>query len=516
MTSDLRPGDHVHFVGISGFGLSAIARVMLDEGYVVSGCDLKPSRLVEQLKAGGAAVWQGHDPAHLQGRHVDALVISSAVPADNVEVLAAHEAGIPVYKRADVLGTLMAGRVGVGVAGTHGKTTTTAMIAFALEHAGLDPTFIVGGVLRDVGTNARSGQGTPFIVEADEYDAMFLGLRPQVAVVTTLELDHPDMFHSLDEVRALFQQYVDLLPDDGVLVAGYDDPNARALVVRRRESGHPAITYGQERAANLRATNLIPNRFGGTDFVVETDRGVIGLAHLRLPGRHNVSNALAALAVAGYFGVGFDVAARALALFRGVERRFEFKGQVAGVTVIDDYAHHPTAVRATLEAARQKYGDQPIWVVFQPHTYSRTLALLDEFAASFDLAEHVVVTDIYAAREHDDLGVSAEDLVARMAHHPHVVHVGGLTEAVSYLVEHVCPGDLVITMSAGDATRVGEDLLRALAALTDVPPPGTTAPLDPAVLAALERLERGGTGELAEDAPRRSLLKRFVDRLGGR
>lgn len=462
----LEPDSHIHFVGIGGFGLSAIAKVMLEEGYRISGCDLAESPLAKKLRKRGVTISVGHDPAHVEmidgvGRP-DALVVSSAVPDDNPELVAARAANIPVYKRADVLGELMSGRTGVAIAGTHGKTTTTAMTAYVLTQAGLDPTYIVGGVILNTGTNAHAGRGKPFVVEADEYDRMFMGLRPSVAVVTSIEHDHPDKFPSLHDVTAAFEDFVGLLPDDGPLIACYDDPQARLLAEKRRKAGLPVVTYGLSHGADLRALELMPNMQGGSDFIVKQGLMLKGLVRLRLPGAHNVQNCLAVLILAEHLGVQFELVAAVISEFEGTERRFEIKGEIGGVTAIDDYAHHPTAVRATLDSARRRYGNSTLWAVFQPHTFTRTKALLDEFSTAFDEAEHVIVTDIYRARETDDLGISSKALVKAMDH-PDARHIGKLDAVVDFLADAVEPGDVVITMSAGDATRIGDDLLDALA-----------------------------------------------------
>ncbi len=466
----LPPHARIHCLGIGGFGINPLARVMHDLGYIVSGCDMQDSPLIPPLRELGLAVAIGHDPSHLDRFSPDALVISSAVRPDNPEVLAAVARGIPVYKRADVLGALMADRIGIAIAGTHGKTTTTAMMAHVLSACGHDPTFIIGGVARDLGTNARAGQGPFFVIEADEYDRMFMGLRPRIIILTSLEMDHPDMFAGIEEVRALFSEFVDLLPEDGLLVGCYDQPEVRALLHRRWDQGRPAISYGLEMAAEWNAQAVEPNEQGGMDFLVslrqpDGEGGFLigGMpVSLRLAGEHNVQNALAVLAVADALGVALRQAAAALGTFSGTGRRFEVKGEVRGVTVIDDYAHHPTAIRMTLAAARARYGQRPIWAVWQPHTYSRTRALLDEFGACFGNADHVIITDIYRSRDRETFGVSVEDVLARMPDHPDARHIGPLDEVTDYLAGHVQAGDIVIVMSAGDATRIGDDLLKRL------------------------------------------------------
>ncbi len=461
----------MHCLGIGGFGINPIARVLHQLGYVVSGCDQQEGALLPPLRELGIPVRTGHDPAHLDAFTPDALVISSAVAPDAPEVAAARARGLPIYKRADILAALMTGRTGVAVAGTHGKTTTTAMLAHILSVCGLDPTFIIGGVARDLGVNARAGSGDAFVIEADEYDRMFLGLRPQIIILTSLELDHPDMFAGIEDVRALFAEFLGLLPPDGLLIACEDDPEVRRIIAGREEAGLPTLDYGLTPNASWNALFPEPTPEGGTTFTVsfrEEEPGgswLVGSqrASLRLPGEHNVRNGLAALAAAVRLGAPLDQAAAALATFSGTGRRFELKGEAGGVTVIDDYAHHPTAIRATLAAARARYGDRPLWAVWQPHTFSRTRALLAEFAAAFGDADHVIITDVYRSRDAEDYGITPGSVLARMGH-PDARHIGGLDAVVSDLADHVRPGDVVIVMSAGDATRVGDDLLAALRA----------------------------------------------------
>ena len=461
MPDELQPGARVHCMGIGGFGINPIARVMHELGYRVSGCDLTESPLIPPLREQGIPVEIGHSPAHLDQFEPEALVISSAIPPNNREVWAAVGRGIPIYKRSDILCALMRNRTGIAVAGTHGKTTTTAMLAWTLNRCGLDPSFIVGGVIRNLSTNARAGQGTLFVIEADEYDRMFMGLCPKMAVITTLELDHPDMFRSLADVRALFEEFVALLPSDGLLVAGFDDPEARRLADRRAGCGLPTLTYGLS-GGEWSARQVMPNPAGGVDFEALRAGEAVGRIALRLPGLHNVQNALAALAVAQAVGAPFEASVEALESFSGTGRRFEVKGEAQGVTVIDDYAHHPTAIRATLAAARMRYGTQTLWAVWQPHTYRRTRALLDEFAACFTEADHVIITDVYRSRDTETFGVGPEDVLARMGYHRDARHIGNLDDVIDYLALNVQPGDVVIVMSAGDATRIADGLLRAL------------------------------------------------------
>lgn len=452
----------VHFVGIGGAGLSAIAEVLLESGYDVSGSDEVLSPFAQALAARGALVYQGHRAEQLDGAEL--VIVSSAVPADNPEVVAARARGVPVFKRADFLGRLMEGRQGVAVAGTHGKTTTSGLIAFLLDRAGLDPTFIVGGWLADYGANARAGHGRPFVVEADEYDRMFLGLKPEVAVVTNVEHDHPDCYPTLTDMQEAFRAFVNLLPAGGLLVGCGHDAFVRALVEERRErhaAGRPAVLYGLRGEDDYRADSLQLNGAGGYDFLLVKDGRTVGLARNRLPGEHNVLNSLAALAVADHLGVPFNDARNALADYRGAGRRFEVMGEAGGVTWVDDYAHHPTEIRATLAAARRRFAARPLWVMFQPHTFSRTRALLDDFAAAFGDADHVVIVDIFRSREAPDPSISAADIVRRMDH-PDVRYVPALDEAAIYLCERLRSGDVLLTLGAGDGNVVGRRVLENL------------------------------------------------------
>ncbi len=448
---------HVHFVGIGGIGMSGIARVLLEEGYRVSGSDLRASPLTETLVGLGGTVYEGHAAKNIAG--ADLVVVSSAVPPHNPEVLAAQESRIPVVGRAQILGQIMEGRYGVAVAGTHGKTTTSAMIALILERAGFDPTIIVGGVIPELGSNAKAGKGKYLVLEADEYQRTFLGLSPSVAVVTNIEMDHPDYFRDLEDIYQAYLEFVKLVPQEGEIFLCADDPMGQRL----EEEPHLAeiTTYGLGLRARWRAADLAANAAGGSEFRVLASGRPRGEFNLRIPGRHNVKNGLAALAVSDYLGINLMEAGKTLAQFRGVERRFEVKGEATGVMVIDDYAHHPTEIKATLAAARERYPERRVWAIFQPHTYSRTKALWSEFATSFGDADQVVVTDIYPARESDDLGVNAQELVAAMSH-PGVHYAGTLPNVVTMLCQQLRGGDLLITLGAGDIYQAGEEVLARL------------------------------------------------------
>jgi UDP-N-acetylmuramate--alanine ligase len=448
---------HIHLIGIGGAGLSAIARVLLEEGAQVSGSDLVISPVAEALARDGARVFQGHDASNVEG--ADVVVVSSAIPEENVEIRAARAMGIPVLRRPAFLGQMMDGRQGVAVAGTHGKTTTTAMIATILMKAERDPTFIVGGVVDDLGTNARAGSEPLFLIEADEYDCTFLSLKPDLAVITNVEHDHPDCYPTFADFQSAFESFAGLVPEEGLLAVCGDDPVARAI---GRQTDRPLVRFfGLSEDADWRAEEIHPNFAGGVDFLAVRHGETLGLVRLRVPGVHNASNAMAALAVTDHLGVPFPVAREALRSFRGVARRFEIKGEASGVVVIDDYAHHPTEIRATLRAARDRFRERRIWAVWQPHTYSRTKELLDPFAASFDDADQVIVLPIYPARETDTLGVSASDVADRMGG-VEVRVAGSMEEAGDWLLGDVEPGDVVLTLSAGDGNRVGQRLLAEL------------------------------------------------------
>ena len=459
---------HVHFIGIGGSGLSAIARLLLESGYEVSGSDRALTPFAEEVRKAGAQVYIGHHPRNIG--NADWVVRSSAVPDDNPEVQAAKRAGIPIYKRADFLGRLMEDKTGIAIAGTHGKTTTTAMTAWALTQLGRDPSFIVGGVLNNLGVNARAGKGKLFVIEADEYDYMFLGLKPQIAVVTSLEHDHPDLFPTLEAMYLAFEKFVDLLPEDGTFIACAEDPGAMALIPHVRQSGRNVISYGMQSEMTIntpfwvQAREVQPNQRGGFDFMVASNLGGktsnFAQVSLQVPGVHNVRNALAVFAITGALGLSWTKTAEALAEFSGTGRRFQLRGEVNGISIFDDYAHHPTEIRATLAGARARFPGRRIWAVWQPHTYSRTQTLFLEFSRAFKDADEVIVTEVYAAREPKQEFTSAE-IVSAM---PHLSarYIATLPEVTRYLIENLRSGDVVLVLSAGDADQVSGDVLKGL------------------------------------------------------
>jgi UDP-N-acetylmuramate--alanine ligase len=452
--NELSPGAHIHIVGIGGAGMSAIATVLLERGYAVSGSDQQEAETTRALQELGAQVFIGHQAENVGAAEM--VVISSAIRDDNVEVVAARSREIPVSKRAQFLGWLMQGSLGIAVAGTHGKTTTTGMIAHILTSVGRDPSFIVGGTVASIGRSAHAGRDREFVIEADEYDRMFLGLTPAIEVITNVEHDHPDCYPTLDDMLAAFREFIQRLPGDGLVVACGEDAAASMLA---REAARRTL-YGFQPTLDWYATDVRPNQAGGSDFIAYAQAKTMGLVRLRVPGKHNVLNALAALAVTALLDVPFSAAQDALAEFRGVGRRFEVRGEINGVTIVDDYGHHPTEIKATLAGARARYPGQQIWAVFQPHTYSRTKTLLDQFTTAFVDADHVIVTAIYAARERDTLGISNQDVVAAMQH-PDARAIDALSDVAAYLRQQAQPGDVVITFSAGDANKVSTELLRS-------------------------------------------------------
>jgi UDP-N-acetylmuramate--alanine ligase len=458
---------HIHLIGIGGAGLSAIARVLLERGYEVSGSDRALSTQAEELAAAGARVFAGHQASNIEG--ADVVVRSSAVADSNVEVQAALAAGIQVLKRAQFLGQLLADHQLIAVAGTHGKTTTTAMLAWILASLGADPSYIIGGAAKNLSANAHAGQGPAFVIEADEYDRMFLGLDPDVILVTYLEHDHPDCFPTLESYRQAFLEFVGRLRPGGILLVARDNEEAYRLF---RAAGRPAAasdqvtrTYGTTPGADYRAENITRNARGGFDYDAfwltdEGNRVYLVRVSLQVPGEHNVRNSLGALAAlhaaARLLHLPPDAiqrAGEALGQFQGTGRRFDLLGEAGGVTVVDDYAHHPTEIRATLAGARARYPQARIWAVWQPHTYSRTLALLPEFAQAFGDADHVLVTEVYAARETADQfnQFSAAQVVQQMSDHPAAEFTATLEDATQALLRQLQPGDVLLTLSAGDA-----------------------------------------------------------------
>lgn len=453
----LAPDARIHLIGIGGSGMSSLATMLRQAGYRVTGSDLSNSPLVESLRAAGIPVALGHAEANVEGANL--VVRSSAVPDSNPEVARARALGLEVLKHAQMLGRLSQTRRTLAVAGTHGKTTTTAMLATILIHAGYDPTVLVGGVLPSLGSGARLGQSEFLVVEADEFDRRFLELHPEIAIVNNVEPDHLDYYGSMDAIRAAFESFTRLVPDEGWLVLNADNPGARRLAATRPDQ---AVTFGLGSGAEWRATNVTANDAGGSDFFVYVNEHPVGAFHLKVPGRHNVSNALAAAVAAGRVGVDLTVAAEALEGFGGVGRRLERIGEAGGVVVLDDYAHHPTKTRASLAALREHHPGR-IVCLFQPHHYHRLSSLFDDFARAFADADVVVLADVYqpVGRGPEAGERTAADLAAAIVG-PEVTYAGPLAEATRIVANLARPGDLVVTMGAGDVTTAGPELLRML------------------------------------------------------
>ncbi|MBV9543532.1 MAG: UDP-N-acetylmuramate--L-alanine ligase [Chloroflexi bacterium] len=449
----LESAQRVHLVGIGGSGMGALAGLLLQMGKHISGSDSSGSAAVAQL---GARVFGQHAAANVGD--AEYVVRSSAVADDNVEVQETQRRGLPLRKLADAVGELMRGRSGVAIAGTHGKTTTTALVTWLLECGGLDPLALIGADAPRFSMGARLGSG-PMVVEADEYDRRFLSYWPEVAVVTSIEADHLDYYRDVSEIREAFQELVSRVPAHGRVIVSADERCAASLVsVAQRD------TYGVAECSNWRVTEYAPRRGGGSTFSLTTD-GRTWSVESPLVGEHNACNVAAAIAVADYFGVGLRSALAALPRFEGPRRRFESKGKSRGVWIVDDYAHHPTEVAAVLRAARG-VAEADVWVVFQPHTTNRTAALLEEFSRAFDQADHVLVLPIFrpAGRELAARHVTSSDLVARMRQREHAdVRLADTSAAaLEAIAADAQPGDLVLTMGAGDVTRLSDELVREL------------------------------------------------------
>jgi UDP-N-acetylmuramate--alanine ligase len=458
---------HIHFVGIGGIGMSGIAEVLLNLGYHVSGSDVKRSSITDRLEKLGATVFEGHQASNIVGAQV--VVTSTAVRADNPEVVEAARRQIPVIPRAEMLAELMRLKYGIAIAGSHGKTTTTSMVAMVLDRAELDPTVVVGGRINTMGSNARLGRGDFMAVEADESDKSFLKLSPTIAVVTNIDLEHLDFYSGIDEIRGCFVEFVNKVPFYGAVIICLDDPNIQMIIpqITRR-----VITYGMRAHAEIAASDVqIERGTFGSSFTVRRKGEELGRIKLNVPGEHNVCNALAAVAVGLDLEVDFKVIAEGLEAFRGTERRFQVKGHIKddgdgerdGILVVDDYGHHPTEIRATLQAA--KTSGRRVVVLFQPHRYTRTAALHEEFARAFYDAELVLIADIYAASEDPMPGVTAQALAEETEKFGHrgVRYVGSVDDGAQGLIEIAQPGDLVLTLGAGNVWRAGEEFLEARA-----------------------------------------------------
>jgi UDP-N-acetylmuramate--alanine ligase len=450
---------NIHFVGIGGIGMSGIAELLLNLGYQVSGTDLRVSEITRRLERLGATVNYGHEGRFSNG--ADVVVTSSAIDPTNPEVKNAIEQHVPVIQRAEMLAELMRlKKFGIAVAGSHGKTSTTSMVSWVLHQAGLDPTVVIGGKVDSLGGNAKLGEGEFLVAEADESDGSFLKLSPVIEIVTNIDMEHLDYYRDLDHIKEVFLQFIERIPFYGAVILCLDDPNVAALLplIHRR-----MITYGFHEQADIYAVD-IQSRGQQSEFLVRSGTDELGRITLNIPGRHTIYNSLATVALGLELEIDFSVIAGALGSFSGVQRRLEIKGEVNGVLVIDDYGHHPTEIRATLDAVRDGWPDRRLIVAFQPHRYTRTQSLFEEFKTAFHRADVLVLTDIYAASEQPIEGVTSEVLVEAVKQHGQreVYYMPDVEELHANLADILRPGDLLLTLGAGNIVSAGEELLKLL------------------------------------------------------
>lgn len=453
---DFHKPQHIHFIGIGGISMSGLAEILLEEKFIISGSDAKESPLTRTLEERGAKIFYGQRASNIEDS-VEVVVYTAAIHPDNPEFACAVSKNLPMLTRAQLLGQIMRNYdTAIAVSGTHGKTTTTSMISHILLAGDCDPTISVGGILPAIKGNIRVGQSETFLTEACEYTNSFLSFFPKISVILNMDADHLDFFKDIDDIRHSFRKFAQLLPADGTLIINTDTPEYESVI---RDLPCQVITYGLEHPADYTASDITYDEFGHAAFTALKNGEPVGTYRLKVPGIHNVSNALSAIAVGMLLGLSAEIISKGLSEFNGTDRRFQLKGTVGGVTIIDDYAHHPTEIEATLHAAGN-YPHKTTWCVFQPHTYTRTKALLPEFARALSLADHVVLADIYAARETDDLGISSEDLqkLIREMGTP-CEYFPTFDEIENFLLENCTQGDLLITMGAGDVVNIGEHLL---------------------------------------------------------
>ena len=446
----------VHFIGIGGISMSGLAKILLDRGFTVSGSDRAASDITEKLKSDGATVYYGQRAENITD-DTELIVYSAAIKEDNPEYIRAVSSGIPMITRAELVGRLMKNyKTNICISGTHGKTTTTSMLTAILMAADADPTVSVGGMLPTIGGNVRIGGSEYFVNEACEYTNSFLSFFPTIAIILNIEEDHLDFFKDIDDIRSSFAKFASLCPSDGLVVINADIDDADEIT---KGAVCPVVTVSSEGAADITASDITYDERGCAGFDVIRDGRTLMHIQLSVPGAHNVSNALAAIAACDHLGIPASAICEGLDAFSGTERRFEIRGKIGDVTVVDDYAHHPTEIKATLSAAANM-PHKELWVVFQPHTYTRTKALFDDFAEALSAADHVVLADVYAAREKDDLGISSKDLSDAIKNHgTSSVYFGSFDEIENYLLQNCSPGDLLITMGAGDIVKVADSLL---------------------------------------------------------
>jgi UDP-N-acetylmuramate--alanine ligase len=454
-----RKTKHIHFVGIGGIGMSGIAELLLNLGYKVSGSDLSSTAITQNLARLGGTIYQGHRSEMIEGANV--VVTSSAIPPDNPEVVRARESNVPVIKRAEMLAELMRlKKFGIAIAGSHGKTSTTSMVSWMLSYAGLDPTIVIGGKVDALGGNAKLGEGEFLVAEADESDGSFLKLSPVVEVITNIDLEHLDYYRDLDHIKATFLQFIEKIPFYGAVIVCLDDESIADILpaIKKR-----TITYGLTSQSDIYGEDISWQE-GRVHFTVRNAAGVLGRLDIAPPGIHNVYNALAVVCVGVELDLPFEKIQGALHSFAGVQRRMQKKGEIDGITVVDDYGHHPTEIRATLAAIKQAWPEKRLVVLFQPHRYSRTKALFSQFQTCFHKADYLVMTDIYAASEKPLEGVTSENLLAATMQHGQrrTRYIGRVEKMAEELLPMLEKGDLVLTLGAGNIVRVGEELLDLL------------------------------------------------------
>jgi len=449
---------HIHFVGIGGIGMSGIAELLLNLGYEVSGSDTAPSDITKHLKSLGGTIFKGHSAKNI--KDADVVVTSSAINSENSEVVTAREASIPVIPRAEMLAELMRLKYSIAIAGSHGKTSTTSIVASILDKGDLDPTVVIGGKLKSISSNAILGQGDFIVAEADESDGSFLKTSPTIAVVTNIDREHLDFYKDLDAIKKVFLSFINKIPFYGLAILCLDNEPIQDLIPKITKR---YTTYGINSQADLQARNVVIEGLK-TRFCLYHQGEKLGEVVLNLPGIHNVYNAMASIAVGIEIGIPFDIIKHALEALQGVQRRLEIKGETKGITIVDDYGHHPTEIKATLYAVNECWPNRRIVVVFQPHRYTRTKALFDDFTRTFYQSELLLVLPIYSAGEKEIKGIDSIALYEGIKMHGHkeVVYVEGFKKAVSYLKEILKEGDVLITMGAGDVWKIGETILSKL------------------------------------------------------
>lgn len=453
---DFQKPIHIHFIGIGGISMSGLAEVLLERGFPISGSDAHKSPLTEKLADQGAVIYYGQKASNISDS-TQLVVYTAAIHPDNPEYACAREKNIPMLTRAELLGQMMQNyETPIAVAGTHGKTTTTSMVSHILLAADADPTISVGGILPAIGGNILVGKSQTFVTEACEYTNSFLSFFPKISIILNIDADHLDFFKDLDDIRHSFRLFAEKLPADGTLIINADTPDYEEII-----EGLPCetVTYALEHEADYTASHISFDENGNATFQCSRKGQFVGTFSLKVPGIHNVSNALASIALGMKMGLDAVTIQRGLLDFKGTDRRFQLKGKVGGVTIIDDYAHHPTEIKATLESAKN-YPHKSVWCVFQPHTYTRTKALLDEFAQALTLADHVILAEIYAARETDTLGISSADIKDKISLlGTDCYYFPTFDEIENFLLTNCSEGDLLITMGAGDVVKIGENLL---------------------------------------------------------